>query len=31
MHGGGWNSLAMPLRYVETARIANERVTLGEE
>lgn len=31
MQGGGWNSPAMPLRYVETARIANERVTLGEE
>jgi integrase len=31
MQGGGWNSPAMPLRYVESARIANERVTLGDE
>lgn len=31
MQGGGWNSPAMPLRYVETARIANERVTLGDD
>jgi hypothetical protein len=31
MQGGGWNSPAMPLRYVEAAQIANERVTLGEE
>jgi integrase len=28
---GGWNSLAMPRRYVEAAAIANERVKLGEE
>lgn len=28
--GGGWNSLAMPRRYVEAARIANEGVDLGE-
>ena len=27
---GGWNSLAMPRRYVEAARIANEGVNLGE-
>lgn len=27
---GGWNSPAMPLRYVEAARIANEGVKLGE-
>lgn len=26
---GGWNSPAMPLRYVETAKIANEGVNLG--
>jgi hypothetical protein len=26
-----WNSLVMPLRYVEAAKIANERVTLDEE
>jgi len=26
--GGGWNSLAMPRRYVEAARIANEGVKL---
>jgi integrase len=25
---GGWNSLAMPSRYVEAATIANERVKL---
>jgi integrase len=25
---GGWSSLAMPSRYVEAARIANEKVTL---
>ena len=29
--GGGWNSLAMPRRYVEAAKIANEGVNLGEE
>lgn len=28
---GGWNSLAMPRRYVEAARVANERVDLGED
>ena len=27
---GGWNSPAMPLRYVERAKIANEGVNLGE-
>ena len=27
---GGWASPAMPLRYVETARIANQGVLLGE-
>ena len=27
---GGWNSLAMPSRYVEAAKIANEGVQLGE-
>jgi len=26
---GGWASPAMPLRYVEAARIANEGVRLG--
>jgi integrase len=26
---GGWNSPAMPLRYVEAAKIANEGVKLG--
>jgi hypothetical protein len=25
---GGWNSPAMPLRYVETAKIANQGVIL---
>lgn len=29
--GGGWNSLAMPRRYVDAAKIANEGVHLGEE
>jgi integrase len=29
--GGGWNSLAMPRRYVEAAKIANEGVELGDE
>lgn len=28
---GGWNSLAMPRRYVEAAKIANEGVNLGED
>ena len=28
---GGWNSLAMPSRYVEAAKIANEGVNLGED
>ena len=28
---GGWNSLAMPARYVEAAKIANEGVNLGED
>lgn len=28
-HAGGWNSPAMPMRYIEAARIANERVILG--
>ena len=27
---GGWSSLAMPSRYIETAKIANEGVSLGE-
>lgn len=27
---GGWNSLAMPGRYVEAAKVANERVKLDE-
>ena len=27
---GGWASPAMPLRYVETAKIANQGVLLGE-
>jgi integrase len=26
---GGWNSLAMPRRYVEDGKIANERVHLN--
>ncbi|MBC8492724.1 MAG: site-specific integrase, partial [Chloroflexi bacterium] len=26
---GGWSSPAMPLRYVEAAKIANEGVRLG--
>src|SRR5450432_4859921 len=28
---GGWNSLAMPSRYVEAAKIANAGVKLGED
>lgn len=28
---GGWSSLAMPRRYVETAKIANEGVILNED
>ena len=28
---GGWNLLAMPSRYVEAAKIANEGVNLGED
>lgn len=28
---GGWNSLAMPSRYVEAAKIANQGVNLGED
>lgn len=28
---GGWSSPAMPLRYVERAKIANEGVNLGED
>ena len=28
---GGWNSLAMPGRYIEAARIANEGVFLGSD
>ena len=28
MDGGGWRSSAMPLRYIETAKIANEGVRL---
>ena len=27
---GGWNSLAMPARYIESAKIANEGVNLGD-
>lgn len=27
---GGWSSLAMPARYIESARIANQGVNLGE-
>lgn len=30
-HAGGWNSPAMPMRYIEAARIANERVILGNK
>jgi hypothetical protein len=29
--GGDWNSLAMPSRYVEAAKRANEGVKLGED
>ena len=29
MHAGGWTSPAMPLRYIEAAKIANEGVILG--
>jgi hypothetical protein len=28
---GGWNSLAIPRHYVESARITNEGVKLGED
>ena len=31
MQGGGWSSHAMPLRYIERAKIANQGVKLGEE
>lgn len=31
MDGGGWASPAMPARYVERAKIANERVRLGDD
>ena len=31
MDAGGWSSPAMPLRYVESAKIANQGVSLGEE
>ena len=27
---GGWNSLAMPARYIESAKIANEGINLGD-
>lgn len=30
MDAGGWSSMAMPLRYVETAKIANDGVILEE-
>ena len=29
MHAGGWTSYAMPLRYIEAGKIANEGVKLG--
>jgi len=28
---GGWSSPAMPLRYVENAKIANQGVLLGDQ
>lgn len=28
---GGWSSLAMPRRYVEAAKIANDGVNLGDD
>ena len=28
---GGWSSLAMPARYIEAAKIANDGVNLGDE
>lgn len=28
---GGWNSLAMPRRYIDDAKIANEEVKLGQD
>ena len=31
MDAGGWSSPAMPLRYVEAVKIANQGVSLGEE
>jgi integrase len=31
MQGGGWNSHAMPLRYIQAAEIANHGVRLEEE
>lgn len=31
MQGGGWNSPAMPLRYIQAAEIANGEVRLGED
>ena len=27
---GGWSSVAMPMRYIEKAKIANDGVKLGE-
>lgn len=30
MDGGGWSSPAMPLRYIEAAKIANDGIDLGE-
>jgi hypothetical protein len=28
---GGWSSMAMPSRYIERAKIANERIVLDDD
>ena len=31
MNAGGWNSPAMPLRYIEASRIANDGIDLDDD
>ena len=31
MNAGGWNSPAMPLRYIEASKIANEGIDLDDD
>ena len=31
MSAGGWNSPAMPLRYIEASRIANDGIDLDDD